>query len=1277
MSFARFMSSVGEDVHPDRAVVELTLRAARDLDEEGLEEAIELCAIPRRFDADVIGVLRGRPHDTEGNERLLGLMGGYPFVRVLDAGGHGYHDAIREQLLERWREDGRRERFEAATRALVAYHEAVHERVRQTEGHAARVGKIVRRASRTRYAQLVGALERSLLSPLLEALQLIAELSAAHAAQFLEKHLREFEDRGRYGACRAFLIGAQGNLGALAGDPYIDALLRYWDGLLLVRLDQPLEAQEVLRPLTVPGSCDALVRYRALGELGRAQRSAWQLRAAEATLAEEVREAESVAFAPSRAASYLRLGHMQMLLERPQQARSLYRNAADAATRAGDVELQVSALGGLAEAELRDGDRRACFEHAMSALDLARTDLRHRRSVHAGLADTLGRYFADERVEVTKSIADEAESLLAGLDDPLRDLRRRVAWLSVFSSAGLLEAAARWTPKLTRELDQMAPRLRGRVLVEVADLDARRGRGERALTGFAEVEEIARAATLLHLQAKARQGRGRLLATRGQWTEAELEFRAAGQLWQQVGHDAFAAVSTADEAAAAGRHGDAEAAERLLADAERDSEQISPWLRLRILQIRGRHEAAAGDWERADTACRRALQLADALGSRVDAAEVRATWAECAELCARDEEARGLAAAARSAARVLREHDVRRRSDERKHADEQNAEGLRCLLSDDGAALQAARENFEGALSSQSDAWYRLNLAYAAAATGDYAAAATALSTALEDASWLDCEALSRRLSELRIARDSALLESGRFDEALRGFAGDLERLSATRQSDARRRCLLGVGECLRALRRPDEAIAAYTEALEAGAAPARLPLSDLLAEAGRRDEAIEVLRGGLDSDPEVVEAAAVALLKLAAGDGGEPTAVLDAVLHHGGESALMRAAERLKTAGSSEIAEQAYESLASAVPEATLQLARLHREDGRYDRSLEEYERARRCDDADVAGRAGAELAALQLSLGERDAAASTLRTTMAIPGARSAAHAALQLGELLLAEGKPEEANKPLRQAADAADAEASPAALVLLGDIALSAGREETAARRYGRALALADPELAAKAGMSLLALSGIDEDDVISRVLQHGARAGLALFYLLDTGGRRGAAERVLRRIADTTEDLYAPDAALQLGNLLFVHGRPEEARRAYHRALASKDATVVPQAALRLHYTFGEPAATTIEPVITAGGYASLVLGDELQRRGAPEAAERAFRRAAESGPYAAEGALSLGDLLAARGDLDGAKSSYQQAAISVDPHAARTAHERLRQLDPLDPQPKETPWPTP
>src|SRR6516164_6842025 len=76
--------------NPDQAFIRLVLDSAGQKDAE-LPDLLRACAIPRRFDTRIVGVLRGAQDDEGRNRQLLEMICAYSFVLRRQDGRFVYH----------------------------------------------------------------------------------------------------------------------------------------------------------------------------------------------------------------------------------------------------------------------------------------------------------------------------------------------------------------------------------------------------------------------------------------------------------------------------------------------------------------------------------------------------------------------------------------------------------------------------------------------------------------------------------------------------------------------------------------------------------------------------------------------------------------------------------------------------------------------------------------------------------------------------------------------------------------------------------------------------------------------------------------------------------------------------------------------------------------------------------------------------------------------------------------------------------------------------------
>ena len=1275
MSLSEFLQSFDAAGDAGEAVLEGTLASANRRWPE-LAEAIEYCAIPRRFDADILGVLRGRPDDHEVNEELLAGVLGHSFVRERESSGFVYHDNVRERLLARWREPERRERLEAAVARFVEHCEEVQERASDAKEDAARVHRIIRHASSARYVQLSAALEQRLLAPFLEALDALALLSASDVVDFVDRHAFGFINGRRSTAARLLVRAARHHVAELPEDPAHDNALdrlALWEGRALLPMDRGADAERVLAPIAADDQPLERLRMLALAELGQAQLRQWHLREALQTFERETQLSTSWPDPETLAFLQLRLGDTHMVLGEPRRAREAYLVAAEAARELPDSGRDVEALAAVAMADLQLGERAAARSHAIEALDLARASMRDLKLANTWLCALLSELFADESPELLDTVSAEAKALAAGFGSEEEIAERRVDRLDLLRDSGQLARAHERVEKIERQLGLIAgelessafpARLRCAALIAIARLHDRLAHVDDALERLSLCERLATEARLPQYVAEARQRRGRLLATVERWAEAEADFVAAEEAWRGMGHDMSTALARGERGFVARAQGRLDEAEALVGEAAEQLAHASPDLRMRFLAGQRDHEAALGRHRNAERLAVEAAEVCARRGSLRDVAQSRARLAVLAG-------ARGgwsvAAEHSETAARAwaqLADHHAYRPTRARGDADTQNAEGVRCLLAEDPAALANAIEQFEGAIATVSEPWYRLNLSYADAATGDWQGAIDALEQAIDDSAPLRQPALFCRLGQHHLARGWALYGTDEYASAERAFADSVARLDHPEQADARRECWIGLGDAARAQDEDDRAVAAYREADAAGHPHAGPRLAALLIELEHHDEAREVLRRALESDNgDVARYALAELLELEKSQGRRaPDDLIETFVARGGPGAALELGDLLEQRGNTEAALAAYRLAPAASPEAALRLARHFRHAGDVRTAIAHFTEAARAEDPAIAGAAAQELGDVHRGEGDVEAAVDAYQRAT---GLVSAPGAGLALGELLLDKGDLTGAETALMHVVASGDPYLAPLARLRLGELFMRTDHPELAHDAFRRALDSANDEASAEAAVHLLASTDGDEAEaVIAAVLHAGARVAVHVGEALAERALPGTAEALLQRASDLDSDLWWPDAALLLGDLQRARGDESAATIAFERAARSDDEQVAPEAALRLLDGQPETAERVIDEVVAAGGRKAHGLATRLAQRGDLELAKRTLAQVTEAeGPAAAEALLLLGDINAEEGDHGAAREAFGRARELGDFWIAELAAERIAQLD--------------
>src|SRR5215213_6076328 len=101
----------------------LTLEQTKASDPQ-LAEIMMACAIPRRLDAKIIGIIRDLPDDVATNALLLENLKSFSFVQSRTDGSFVYHDNTRDVVLTVWESDEYRERYGPMKAKLARFYMA-------------------------------------------------------------------------------------------------------------------------------------------------------------------------------------------------------------------------------------------------------------------------------------------------------------------------------------------------------------------------------------------------------------------------------------------------------------------------------------------------------------------------------------------------------------------------------------------------------------------------------------------------------------------------------------------------------------------------------------------------------------------------------------------------------------------------------------------------------------------------------------------------------------------------------------------------------------------------------------------------------------------------------------------------------------------------------------------------------------------------------------------------------------------------------------------------
>lgn len=857
----KLLENVDSGRDEEGALLGLTIDRIGDSDPE-FAHLVRLCAIPRRLDRRVIGVLREAPEDEDENDMLLSRIAGFSFVNDRQAGGLTFHDDVRDHLLERWlsNPESRRE-LDAVNERLATMYAEEREFARTLERDLDFVGRTIQKVSRRRFVQLGGIVERLVVDPMLEAFYHDAMRSPVAGYDRFVECFEDCESEGRYSICQTLVVNARIRLAELAKTDasavHFLKWLDYWRARAALQVRRLDEAIALLEALLRDTEIMPRLRLWVLMDLGSALAQQFEMRAAEKALDDALELAEHDRVDDwNLAAVYAHRGALDHSLGRLDRAAQGFvealRLARSHENRGAEMHVGLQ-LGGVL---LEMGRFDDALDTALEALQLVRASQPTEAGASRAVAELFMSLFAARDAALLETVVREAHSLLPDRVDPFVRFRLENLTLDLLRTSGHLSTARSRLEKVRKAAatsdDPVAATetlfTEGLVLEDLGrpgDAASCYARVANATSDGTSSTDWRRAMALLNL--------GGCHTGLGEWEEGRSCLEEARLAWARLGHTAMVAAADISTADLERRMGRFEQAEAQLAAIEPHQNELGTDVRVRLHEVAGDLARDRADWDDAVEHYGAALRGCSAAGWRVRAARAAERVAESAGQCGDFDRAAATASVSTETWRELVAIEAFETTPQRRHGDSRNASALRCIHfggEGDSGNLEQARDYLHAAVKSVPDNfWYRLNLAYAGAQANDWEEAATAFEAAIDVAPpWLRAPALDKQLAEFSVKAGRALFEAGLYGPAVTRCTAVIDRLGRRMPPAYAARARLTLGDSLLSLGRFADAERAYRSALldvatdpEApGPAPVRARLAlvaAVQADAARADE--------------------------------------------------------------------------------------------------------------------------------------------------------------------------------------------------------------------------------------------------------------------------------------------------------------------------------------------------------------------------------------------------------------------------------------------------------
>jgi tetratricopeptide (TPR) repeat protein len=807
---------------PELGLVDYLVARIQPTDPQ-LAEAIRLCAIPRRFDAAILGILRIHS-DEASNRRLVERLAQHPFVLPRGDGSFRYHDDTRDALLRQWHDDpDRRQRFVELNEILTQHYLERRARAARQDQQVAQVAELVRGADENRYAQLAAESEQRVSDFALEALYHATLVSPESGLDMLSREIERYIGEGR-----PFVTSLlDGMHRYLEGLPYDtdraswQRWLRYWTVSVGWTVEgDAVQTEAALRELLAQSDDDAKLQVWVLDDLAVVLSAQARTREAQQHLTRCARIADAAdENLIDRSLLYLRLAETEAQLAQLGARIESCERALEIARTERTPGRELAAHLRLSEALNEGGRFHDALDHLLEGVCLSRVALPTSRvdvkAVVAG-AVTLVQERAPELLEV---VLADVKRLPASTGE-------RVRWGVAHARGMRCSGMFRRAEALLDELEPLIAKSEDRhtrvdVLAERLTLQTTMGLHDEAFSAVdaaLQPDSDGSAALTAFDRAMLLALRGVASAARGNWPATNSDLVESARIMNANGQEAVAARFHLVHALEAAELGHLDEAAALLEGTrpylgEREG---SVWLYWH--QALGNLELRRGRFGEAQKAVEAALEMAEARSLSEEAVSAAGALVRVAE------SQRNAHAALRAVQRADRwwrlraERDAWDPSDAQRRAAEDNANGMLQFTTnapERGTLVAASRDLFRAAADRCPDEpWYWLNLSYAARALGELGEASDAMRQAIAvRRDWDRPAALVRQLCELELARSRALTAAGRVPEAVAALR-HLEDEHGDRLSvQSRRDMLVALGDAHLAGHEVDEAERTYTAA--------------------------------------------------------------------------------------------------------------------------------------------------------------------------------------------------------------------------------------------------------------------------------------------------------------------------------------------------------------------------------------------------------------------------------------------------------------------------------
>jgi len=832
-SFEELLAEIDAAENPDLHLFEITIERARRKSIE-LAEALRYCAIPQRFNAEIISVLDPK-HSQQASSLLKGLRD-YEFVLEREKGWYVYHDNTRDLLLDDWRSADKQADFSNYNERLITYYEKQREAAKKAEADWRVVAPIILRANPTRYDNLATSVEQRLLIPLVEILYHKTLQSAKDGYDFFQEQCFELEQNSPT-LCLSLLNITRNYLKLAAPkstNPDQLHNLNLWLDYFEARLNQTLstfntqgleKAKESLQTLSQKEEVqqDTKLYIWVLNELGSVLNNlafydqAYKAYDDSRSLSEKYNiDLYNMAVYYSNLAGVLwTKGELLRALE-------YYRKSVEEAKKEYNSNLEISSLSSQCNLLQDQGKWELAFNKSLELLNEVWTRFPQEDRFHSNVMTAFFNLLAGRDSQLLDSVFKGLNVLLEIQGDPRYQIDLHLRYINLLTDVGRIKQAEIELNECLKKREQRSnPTLEKELLYRQGSLYEDQGKIRTAIEKYLELLEHSQATGWDKAAANTNLGSNYIRL--GEFDKAERHLLAAIKQWEQLGLDkliAFSRIAYAELYIKQGKLGEAQ--KQLDICRESLFKEFHNY-QMQYHTRQGMFYEAKGDWPAAHEQYERALEINLAFDSQLkSAAERYSDLARVAEHQAGWTNVVNYINNANRLWRRLRKVNGYRPTDTNKNADKFFANGLKALFTNVGelwsARLSLPQEQFKKAAKLRPEnPLYTLYWMYTAADRKDWPEAIQAAGIIIDHGPEWVCHhpLIEARLVEFSLKHGAAELENEDYKKVIDLYKTTEQRLEHPAPLDQIAIGWLEFGDHQLEMGEPVEAHARYRSALK------------------------------------------------------------------------------------------------------------------------------------------------------------------------------------------------------------------------------------------------------------------------------------------------------------------------------------------------------------------------------------------------------------------------------------------------------------------------------